>query len=149
AAYGQGQVIATPFQMTRVAATVARGGSMPQGLRELGEPPQEPVPILSRDSTALLGRSMRYVVTSGTAARLLGGVVPAIAGKTGTAEVQGKPSHSWFIGFAPYQGTGRKIAFAVIVEHGGYGGRLAAQASGEIVRAAAALRLIGAGEPQP
>ena len=51
ASYGQGQVIATPFQMARVAATVARGGSMPQGQRELGgEPPQEPVPILSRDS---------------------------------------------------------------------------------------------------
>ena len=26
----------------------------------------------------------------------------AIAGKTGTAEVAGAPSHSWFVGFAPY-----------------------------------------------
>ena len=30
-AYGQGQVVASPFQMARVAATVANGGAMPQG----------------------------------------------------------------------------------------------------------------------
>jgi cell division protein FtsI/penicillin-binding protein 2 len=149
ASYGQGQVIATPFQMARVAATIARGGTMPPGRRVLdkSEPEQEPVPILSADSAALIARAMRRVVTNGTAARILGGVEPPVAGKTGTAEVQGKRSHSWFIGFTPYGGTGRKIAFAVIVEHGGYGGRLAAQASGEIVRAAAALGLIGAAEP--
>ena len=29
--YGQGQVVASPFQMARVAATVANGGQMPQG----------------------------------------------------------------------------------------------------------------------
>ena len=29
--YGQGQVVASPFQMARVAATVANGGNMPQG----------------------------------------------------------------------------------------------------------------------
>jgi cell division protein FtsW (lipid II flippase) len=149
ASYGQGQVIATPFQMARVAAAIARGGSMPQGRRVLdkSEPEQEPVPILSRDSAALIARSMRRVVTNGTAARILGGVSPPIAGKTGTAEVQGKRSHSWFIGFTPYGGSGRKIAFAVIVEHGGYGGRLAAQATGEIVQAAAKLGLIGSPEP--
>ncbi len=149
ASYGQGQVIATPFQMARVAAAIARGGSMPQGRRVLdkSEPEQEPVPVLSQDSAALIARSMRRVVTNGTAARILGGVSPPIAGKTGTAEVQGKRSHSWFIGFTPYGSSGRKIAFAVIVEHGGYGGRLAAQASGEIVQAAAKLGLIGSPEP--
>ena len=150
AAYGQGQVIATPFQMARVAAAIARGGSMPQGRRVLdkSEPEQEPVPILSQPSAAFLARAMRRVVTNGTAARLLGGVSPPIAGKTGTAEVQGKRSHSWFIGFTPYGSSGKKIAFAVIVEHGGYGGRLAAQATGEIVQAAASLGLMGAPEPQ-
>lgn len=123
---------------------------MPQGRRVLdkSEPQQEPVPILSQPSAAFLARAMRRVVTNGTAARILGGVSPPIAGKTGTAEVQGKRSHSWFIGFTPYGSSGRKIAFAVIVEHGGYGGRLAAQASGEIVQAAAALGLMGAPEPQ-
>lgn len=145
ASYGQGQVVATPFQMARVAATVANGGSIPEGRWVLGESNTrtgEPVRILSGAPVALLARSMRQVVTAGTAARFLSGITPAIAGKTGTAEVQGKRSHSWFIGFSPYGTPGRKIAFAVVIEHGGYGGRLAAPAAGEIVREAAALGLI-------
>ena len=55
--------------------------------------------------------------------------------------MQDKRSHSWFIGYAPYAGAGaRQIAFGVIVEHGGYGGRLAAPAAGEIVQARGAVR---------
>jgi cell division protein FtsW (lipid II flippase) len=145
AAYGQGQVIATPFQMARVAATVAAQGKMPEGRWLLGgENPRTgaPVPVLDAAATAIVGRAMRGVVTEGTAAAFLAGVQPPMAGKTGTAEVQDKKSHSWFIGFAPYGSTERRIAVAVIVEHGGYGGRLAAPAAGEIVRRAAALGLL-------
>lgn len=149
ASYGQGQVTATPFKMARVAATVARGGTMPQGqwVGDDSEPKKgQPVEVLSSESTAFIARSMREVVTRGTAARILGGTEPPVAGKTGTAEVQGKRSHSWFVGYAPFdlvgaRDGGRRIAFAVIVEHGGYGGRLAAQASGEIIQAASALGL--------
>jgi cell division protein FtsW (lipid II flippase) len=148
AAYGQGQVIATPFQMARVAAAVAAEGKMPEGRWLLSGPnPRSgaPVPVLDAKATAIVARAMRGVVTEGTAAAFLSGVQPPMAGKTGTAEVQDKKSHSWFIGFAPYgpaAGAGRRIAVAVIVEHGGYGGRLAAPAAGEIVRKAAALGLL-------
>jgi cell division protein FtsW (lipid II flippase) len=146
ASYGQGQVVATPFQMARVAATLAAGGSMPEGrwiLDESNTRRAEPVRILEGDLVPILTRAMRRVVTEGTAARFLSGVQPGIAGKTGTAEVQGKASHSWFIGFAPYEAAGgKRIAFGVVVEHGGYGGRLAAPAAGEIVKEAAALGLI-------
>jgi cell division protein FtsW (lipid II flippase) len=156
AAYGQGQVIATPFQMARVAATVAAQGKMPEGRWIAGEDNPRtgaPKPVLDAALTALIARSMRGVVTEGTAAGFLAGVQPPIAGKTGTAEVKDQKSHSWFIGFAPYGNIGkgdtsgggnggRRIAFAVIVEHGGYGGRIAAPAAGEIVRRAAALGLL-------
>jgi peptidoglycan glycosyltransferase len=65
----------------------------------------------------------------------------SIAGKTGTAQLgEGQP-HSWFAGFAPYEG-GRRIAFAVVVEHGGYGGSLAAPIAKEIVEAASDLGII-------
>jgi peptidoglycan glycosyltransferase len=64
-----------------------------------------------------------------------------IAGKTGTAEVAGKPSHSWFIGFAPYGASAHRVAVAVILENAGYGGTAAAPAAGEIIEAAAALGL--------
>ncbi len=146
ASYGQGQVVATPFQMARVAATVAAGGRMPEGRWiQGGDNPRSggPVAVLDGAATALLARALRGVVTGGTATAYLGAVQPPIAGKTGTAEVQDQRSHSWFVGFAPYGGGGRRIAFAVIVEHGGYGGRFAAPAAGEIVRRAAALGLLG------
>jgi cell division protein FtsW (lipid II flippase) len=146
ASYGQGQVVATPFQMARVAATLAAGGASPEGRWVLGQGNSRqaaPKRILEPALTAVLGRAMRRVVTEGTAARYLSGITPAIAGKTGTAEVKDKGSHSWFIGYAPYEtAAGRKIAFGVIVEHGGYGGRLAAPAAGEIVQAAAQLGIL-------
>jgi cell division protein FtsW (lipid II flippase) len=123
ASYGQGQVVATPFQMARVAATLAAGGAMPEGRWVLGESNTrraEPVRVLEPELTRVLNRAMRRVGTEGTAARFLSQIQPAIAGKTGTAEV----------------------AFGVVVEHGGYGGRLAAPAAGEIVQAAEQLGIL-------
>jgi cell division protein FtsW (lipid II flippase) len=153
ASYGQGQVVATPLQMARVAATLASGGNMPEGrwvIDESNTRRAAPVPVLTADLARSLAGSLRRVVTEGTGARYLAGIQPAIAGKTGTAEVKDKGSHSWFIGFAPYDAqTGRKIAFGVIIEHGGYGGRLAAPAAGEIVKTAADLGDLRAEAPQP
>jgi cell division protein FtsW (lipid II flippase) len=145
AAYGQGQVLATPFKMARVAATMAVGGEMPQGrwiLDESNQRTDAPRPILTASQAGLIARTMRRVVLEGTG-RSLKSVEPPIAGKTGTAEVQNAPSHSWFVGFAPYGGTTSRIAFAVVVEHGGYGASIAAPIAGEIVKAARGLGIIG------
>ena len=84
---------------------------------------------------------MREVVTQGTARSLRTHTVP-IAGKTGTAEVGQGAAHSWFTGFAPYGGSGRRIAFAVLVENAGYGARAAAPVAGELVTAAREFKLI-------
>jgi peptidoglycan glycosyltransferase len=85
---------------------------------------------------------MRRVVTEGTGRSAASSSV-SIAGKTGTAELHNRPSHAWFVGFAPYSGsTGKKIAFAVIVENGRYGGRVSAPLAAEIVSAAARLGLV-------
>ena len=64
--YGQGQVVASPFQMARVAATVANGGQMPQGrwiADESNDRTQPPQAVLAADVAATLGRFMREVVT--------------------------------------------------------------------------------------
>jgi cell division protein FtsI/penicillin-binding protein 2 len=141
--YGQGQVVASPFQMARVAATVANGGAMPQGrwiTDETNLRTGAPETVLAADTAATLGKFMREVVTQGTGAKAGATSVP-MAGKTGTAELADAPSHAWFIGFAPY-GTGtRKIAFSVLVENGVYGGSNAAPAAAGIVNAAAKLGL--------
>jgi cell division protein FtsI/penicillin-binding protein 2 len=45
--------------------------------------------------------------------------------------------HSWFVGFAPYDGDASgRLAFAVLVEHGGYGARVAAPIAREVMEAA-------------
>jgi cell division protein FtsI/penicillin-binding protein 2 len=142
--YGQGQVVASPFQLARVAATVANGGAMPQGrwiTDENNVRTAEPQPVLDASAALTLAKFMREVVTSGTGRRAAAASVP-IAGKTGTAELADAPSHAWFIGYAPYGPGARKIAFSVLVENGVYGGTAAAPAGAEIVDAAAKLGLI-------
>ena len=142
--YGQGQVVASPFQMARVAATVANGGSMPEGRWVTDETNGRTLvaqSVLNADAAQTLGKFMREVVTGGTGRRAASTVVP-MAGKTGTAELAGAASHAWFIGYAPYGANSRKIAVSVLVENGVYGGTAAAPAAAEIVNAAAKLGLI-------
>ena len=146
AAYGQGPVLVTPFKMARVAATIAAHGSMPEG-RWVIDPSNArtapPKPILAPDLAAFLANAMRSVVVEGTARRAMKGETVSVAGKTGTAQLDEGMPHSWFAGFAPYDGDRTKsIAFAVVVEHGGYGGTTAAPIAREIVDAAAELGLI-------
>jgi penicillin-binding protein 2 len=53
-----------------------------------------------------------------------------IAGKTGTAEVGGgRPDHAWFAGYVPADQP--RVAFVVVLEHGGSGGK----AAGPVARA--------------
>ncbi len=145
ASYGQGQVVVSPFQMARVAATIANGGSAPEGrwvLDETNTRVRPPEPLLAAPLASQVAGYMRAVVTSGTARVLNGSPVP-IAGKTGTAELAKAPSHAWFIGFAPYGSTaGKQIAFAILVENGQYGGTAAAPIAGDLVAAARQLGII-------
>jgi len=55
----------------------------------------------------------------------------SVAGKTGTAENPGGADHAWFICFAPAERP--KVALAVVVEHGGQGGRAAAPIARQIL----------------
>jgi cell division protein FtsI/penicillin-binding protein 2 len=146
AAYGQGPVLVSPFKMARVAATIAAGGSMPQGrwiLDESNSRTEPPRPILTAGPASFLADSMRAVVTSGTARSAMAGSVVSIAGKTGTAQLDEGLPHAWFAGFAPYTAEPpQRIAFAVVVEHGGYGGRVAAPIAKDIVEAARTLGTI-------
>jgi hypothetical protein len=147
AGYGQGDVVATPLRMARVAAALANDGvlveprvEVPRGAVTAAQPQR----LLPPAAAATLARYMRDAVLEGTG-RSLRQHPQHIAGKTGTAEVTGGASHSWFVGFAPYEPSARRIAFAVIVENAGYGGRTAADAAGRIVTAAAEAGLLNAG----
>jgi peptidoglycan glycosyltransferase len=140
--YGQGDVVATPLRMARLAATVAANGVLRETRWQQTESAaSKPEIFLDPESARLLGGYMRDVVVNGTG-RSLRRHPWRIAGKTGTAELSGSPSHAWFIGFAPYGPATRRIAFAIIIENAGYGGAIAAPVAGEIVTAAAQAGLV-------
>jgi cell division protein FtsI/penicillin-binding protein 2 len=145
-AFGQGRVTASPLQMATVAATVAAGrwhhptlvtGEAPEpgvpdesGSNDSGgsAPAKSPDP-LDPKVAGTLRTLMRQVVTQGTAADA--GLPDTVAGKTGTAEFgtgDPLPTHAWFIGFRG------DLAFAVLVEDGGVGGRVAAPAAARFLR---------------
>jgi cell division protein FtsW (lipid II flippase)/cell division protein FtsI/penicillin-binding protein 2 len=138
--YGQGEVVASPLRMARIAAAMAGDGAIRDVRLDASAPIAAPHPFVSGQTARALARYMRDVVLEGTGRSLRSSAV-AIAGKTGTAELTGAPSHSWFIGFAPYGPASRRVAVAVILENAGYGGTAAAPAAGEIIEAAAALGL--------
>jgi peptidoglycan glycosyltransferase len=162
AAFGQGRVGVTPFQMALMAATIANDGVLP-------------TPFVVRDVRAHAARPARgpsdevletyppadgtRVVSSRTAAEVRSAMVDAVqgelgrlyagagsvanygisgvmtAGKTGTAELGPDVApHSWFIGFVPAQGSATPaIAIAVIVESGGSGSGRAAPIGGAVM----------------
>jgi cell division protein FtsI/penicillin-binding protein 2/cell division protein FtsW (lipid II flippase) len=146
ASYGQGPVLLSPFKMARVAATVAAGGRMPEG-RWIADSSNDrtdtPVQILPPDQAEFIAQSMRRVVTEGTARGPMAGAAISFAGKTGTAQLDTGLPHAWFAGFAPYDGdASRRLAFAVLVEHGGYGARAAAPIARQVMEAAKQLGLL-------
>jgi hypothetical protein len=119
ASIGQGTVQATTLDMAVVAAAVADGTyRSPRLVAEhlVGHRTTKRLPVAV---TAGLRSMMGDVVRYGTAAHA--GLPTGTHGKTGTAEYgSAGHTHAWFIG---YRGD---LAFAVFVEHGGEGGRVAA-----------------------
>src|SRR5262249_28291525 len=134
--YGQGDVVVTPLKMARAAAAVASNGILHDARCEQDDAAAAAGDaFLNAGDAHLLGGYMRDVVLTGTG-RVLRNHPGRIAGKTGTAQLDRRPSHGWFVGFAPFGPATSRIAFAVVIENAGYGGGSAAPAAGEIVTAA-------------
>lgn len=140
---GQGEINTTPLQMAAYTATIANGGTYyrPHAVREIKnrltnrttkiEQRADRLPI-SKESMSIIQRGMFRVVNgsgTGYAARVSGA---RVAGKTGTAQNPPHPDHAWFVGYAPYEAP--RIAVAVIVENGGFGGTAAAPIAGAMIR---------------
>ncbi|HLL83572.1 MAG TPA: penicillin-binding transpeptidase domain-containing protein, partial [Longimicrobium sp.] len=127
AAIGQGRVLATPLHMASVAAAAGTGVWRAPRLVVDAEP--GPSERLARGTPEPLRTLMRAVMTDGSGRS--GGAVPGLIGKTGTAEFgreQPPRTHAWFIGL--YGGIG----FAVLVEDGGVGGRVAVPLAARFVQ---------------
>ncbi|WP_439936888.1 penicillin-binding transpeptidase domain-containing protein [Nocardia sp. N13] len=122
---GQGTVLASPFAMATVAASVAAGRTVLPVLLPEHQVTQTPpdVPLTAQESGTLLGL-MRAVVTTGSG-RFLLDVPGEVGAKTGTAEygepdASGNlPTHTWMIA------TRGDLAVAVFVETGVSGSQTA------------------------
>ena len=142
--YGQGDLLVTPLQMCLYGCAVANGGVImqPHLLQDVRQGQDvvekfESKEWLSMMSSGTAGRILEMmieVVRSGTGRQAaISGY--AVAGKTGTAEVQGKPDHTWFLGIAPARNP--QVVVAVVVENsGGSGGSVAAPIARKVMEAA-------------
>jgi len=161
-AIGQGYNLATPLQMVQVAAAIANGGFIyePQLVDRVeslaGEVLFQSQPVVksrlgaSPANLALIQKALAGVVSEGTGrnARLPN---VEVAGKTGTSQIvelekekkekekrgsrsKALENHAWFVAYAPVgQPT---VAVAVLVEHGGSGGTVAAPLARRVLAAA-------------
>jgi penicillin-binding protein 2 len=154
AVIGQGSTRVTLLQMATMYAAIANGGKLwlPQIVERVEAPDgqvlEEFAPRVRRELAvspehlAFIRQALVGVVneTKGTAFRSRLKDIE-VAGKTGTAQLHGRRSegasgydandNAWFVGFAPAGHP--RIAFAVLVEHGGHGGEVAAPVAMEIV----------------
>jgi penicillin-binding protein 2 len=163
ASIGQGYFATTPQEMVVAYSALANGGKlvMPRLVKKVQSFEEERVsePIVRREidleteKLALIRNALEGVVSSvhgtGRRAGILG---VRVSGKTGTAQVVALPEkdipkeelayskkdHAWFIGYAPADDP--EICIAVVVEHGGSGGKIAAPLFKDIVRKYFALK---------
>jgi len=147
ASIGQGYLTATPLRLAELAATIARRGVIlrpylvekiisPDGkivYQNNGGTVIQRIDNIEPENWSLLQQAMEQVVLNGTG-RAAGVFGVRIAGKTGTAQTPRGKDHAWFIGYAPADKP--RLAIAVLVEHGGSGGAVAAPIAAEIFRAA-------------
>jgi len=122
---GQGEILVTPLQMAVLTARVALGDAalQPRLVADDGPPPP-PVPLPFKASDLNWVRdTMHQVVDMGTGTRAQLEAVD-VSGKTGTAQNPHGEDHAWFVCFAP--SSDPQVAMAVILEHAGHGGAVAA-----------------------
>jgi penicillin-binding protein 2 len=149
---GQGYWTATLLQLAKATALLAMRGQpyQPRLVRALVDPAtgaveeKKPVPLprielAHPENWEIIVDAMVAVTTGGTASAAARGATYSIAGKTGTAQVfsvgqtekynekdvsERLRDHALFVAFAPAEAP--KLAIAVLVENGGFGGSQAA-----------------------
>jgi len=132
---GQGTLQTTPLQVALLTAQIASGGANYQpylvaSTRRFGQPEekvnsprQQSHTVFTPEALRWIRQSMVEVVRAGTGvASQLKGIT--IAGKTGTAQASRGDDHAWFVAYGPADSP--TVSCAVLVEHGGHGGAVAA-----------------------
>lgn len=123
---GQGELLVTPLQMAVVTGIIASGGDMPgiTLVREVepGPPPGSGLSLAPEDVEAVVEGMKEAVYDRQGTLGTLSSLPFEFFGKSGTAESPAG-DHAWVVGFTREP---RPLAIAVVVEHGGHGGAVAA-----------------------
>jgi penicillin-binding protein 2 len=144
-AVGQGDLLVTPLQLATGYAAIANGGTLftprlASALVEPGTGLDQPQPVI-RDlppqpvrPTGLAPQHRQVVMEGlvgattgrgGTARAVFQGLnVPTVAGKTGTAQNEGKQDTSLFVGISPADQP--QYVVMAVIEEGGFGAAVAA-----------------------
>ncbi|HET9078928.1 MAG TPA: penicillin-binding protein 2 [Trebonia sp.] len=145
AAIGQGYVAVTPLQLANAYTALADGGTLysprigealmtPSGklAQKINPPVIRKLPVASQ-TLSYMRTALQGTITQGTAAGAFSGFPlnqVCVAGKTGTAQVQGTGSTSVFASFAPCNHP--KLVVVVMIPNSGYGASDAAPAVRQI-----------------
>ena len=149
---GQGDTLVTPLRLAEIYAAIANDGVYykPQVARAIvdvdGKVLKEFKPVLAgkveaKQSTwEFLQRSLRMVVTQGTAAGVFAGFPVEVSGKTGTAQVFGKNPNgtakddtSWFAAYGPTKDP--QYVVVMMVSQGGFGASTSGVAARDVFAA--------------
>lgn len=127
-AVGQGDLLVTPIQLTRMMAVFANKGLLinPYIVKTVDghdisfyHKKIARLPIKA-STIEYIRLALRSVVTDpGGTANVLADLPVSVSGKTGTAQVSRGQPHGWFLGFFPSQNP--KFVICVFLEHGGSG----------------------------
>ncbi len=121
-AIGQSFMQATPLQIAVMFSIIANGGyDITPHLLKDGNQPTRGEPIgLSEGSLRVIRQGLREGVVRGTGRAGGSANMPAVAGKSGTAQAPPYQNHAWFGAFAPYEDP--EIVVVGFGEHAGSGG---------------------------
>jgi len=149
---GQGDTLVTPLRLAEIYAAIANNGLYykPQVARAIVDvdgkvikefKPEVAGKVEAEESTwDFLRRSLRMVVTQGTAAGVFAGFPVEVSGKTGTAQVFGrnpngsaKDDTSWFAAYGPTKDP--QYVVVMMVSQGGFGASTSGVAARDVFAA--------------
>ncbi len=115
---GQYTDMVNPAQMAILCGAIANGGDAKLPTYIDGVYSGGTGRLMSADTASRMQDIMRYTITDHYGDSMFGGLT--VGAKTGTAEVgEGKEPNAWMVGYSTDEDY--PLAFAVVVEEGGYG----------------------------
>ncbi|MDE6357466.1 MAG: penicillin-binding protein 2, partial [Eubacteriales bacterium] len=124
---GQGKTLTTPLHIALIGSAIANNGVImtpyiiDSKLNYKGETIEKTVPkqlttAIDLETSVEIRNMLEKVVEEGTGKKAQNSSI-SISGKTGTAQIEGKEDHTWFLGMAPAENP--TIVISVILENSG------------------------------